>query len=302
MSGVFRAIGCTLLLALCGTSMFLDQGVRVAAAQSEDPLVDEGVVEEEEDADVEVEEEEGEDDTGEEVEAVVQGGGAAAEEEEEEEEDVLKSSTNADFVTLFTNQQSPGSTEVVAGEPVKALIGMSNKGDEDFIVTLVEGSLRYPQDFSFHIQNFSVLYYEQYVPPGTHASFLYPFVPSDMFVARTLGLVISVYYKTAAGSEFRSDVFNDTVSIVEVEEGFDGETFFMYVFMISGLCLLMFVVHYVYTTAYRKGGSGRKAPQVEMGTQGKDEVDYNWLPPSTLAAQKKSPRPSPSPRKRKSGK
>ena len=33
-------------------------GVRVAAAQSEDPLVDEGVVEEEEDADVEVEEEE----------------------------------------------------------------------------------------------------------------------------------------------------------------------------------------------------------------------------------------------------
>ena len=50
----------------------------------------------------------GEDDTGEEVEAVVQGGGAAAEEEEEEEEDVLKSSTNADFVTLFTNQRSPG--------------------------------------------------------------------------------------------------------------------------------------------------------------------------------------------------
>ena len=48
-----------------------------------------------------------------------------------------------------------GSTEVVAGEPVKALIGMSNKGDEDFIVTLVEGSLRYPQDFSFHIQNVS---------------------------------------------------------------------------------------------------------------------------------------------------
>lgn len=88
MSGVFRAIGCTLLLALCGTSMFLDRGmcvcaatyllvvgprlahslwrlvcplgVRVAAAQSEDPLVDEGVVEEEEDADVEVEEEVGE--------------------------------------------------------------------------------------------------------------------------------------------------------------------------------------------------------------------------------------------------
>ena len=44
---------------------------------------------------------------------------------------------------------------MVASETVKALIGMSNRGDEDFIVTLVEGSLRYPQDFSFHIQNVS---------------------------------------------------------------------------------------------------------------------------------------------------
>ena len=68
--------------------------------------------------------------------------------------------------------------------------------------------------------------------------------------------VLVCYGVLQAGSEFRSDVFNDTVSIVEVEEGFDGETFFMYVFMISGLCLLMFVVHYVYTTAYRKVGLG----------------------------------------------
>lgn len=37
--------------------------------------------------------------------------------------------------------------------------------------------------------------------------------------------------------------------------------------------------------AVEQGGSGKKAPQVEMGTQGKDEVDYNWLPASTLAAQ-----------------
>ena len=52
----------------------------------------------------------------------------------------------------------------------------------------------------------------------------------------------------------------------------------MYVFMISGLCLLMFVIYYVYTTVYRKGGqSTRKAP-VETGTQGKDEVDMDWIP------------------------
>ena len=47
-------------------------------------------------------------DTSEEVEPVVPETGRGMTEEEEEEEDVLKPSANADFVTLFTNQQSPG--------------------------------------------------------------------------------------------------------------------------------------------------------------------------------------------------
>ncbi len=47
-------------------------------------------------------------------------------------------------------------------------------------------------------------------------------------------------------------MFNDTVNIVELEEGFDGATFFMYVFMVSGISLFMFIVHYVYTTVVRR--------------------------------------------------
>lgn len=54
------------------------------------------------------------------------------------------------------------------------------------------------------------------------------------------------------GAEYRTAVFNSTVNIVELEEGFDGETFFMYVFMVSGISLLMFIVHYVYTTVVRR--------------------------------------------------
>ena len=44
-----------------------------------------------------------------------------------------------------------------------------------------------------------------------------------------------------------------------------------------------------------QGGSGKRAPQVEMGTQGKDEVDYDWLPPTTLAAQSEQCAPQFSP-------
>ena len=91
-------------------------------------------------------------------------------------------------------------------------------------------------------------------------------------------------------NEYRNAVFNGTVNIIEIEEGFDTQTyvdspvsyraqatptppppsclclvnthvtfpsallvhrFFMYVFMVSGLALLMFIIHYVYTTVRR---------------------------------------------------
>ena len=69
------------------------------------------------------------------------------------------------------------------------------------------------------------------------------------------------------GNQFVDAVFNNTVNIVELEEGFDAETyavlylihlnsllssrFFMYMFMVSGLCLFMFIVHYAWTTVKR---------------------------------------------------
>ena len=46
-----------------------------------------------------------------------------------------------------------GTTDLVAGEVTTALIGLSNTGSKDFIITAIEGSLRFPQDFSYHIQN-----------------------------------------------------------------------------------------------------------------------------------------------------
>ena len=44
-------------------------------------------------------------------------------------------------------------TEFVAGEPIYSLIGFTNEGKIDFVVTAIEASFRYPQDFSYYIQN-----------------------------------------------------------------------------------------------------------------------------------------------------
>ena len=43
-----------------------------------------------------------------------------------------------------------------AGALVKFLVGFTNKGEKDFTVETMEASFRYPQDYSFYIQNVSV--------------------------------------------------------------------------------------------------------------------------------------------------
>ena len=75
-------------------------------------------------------------------------------------------------------------------------------------------------------------------------------------------------------------VYNETVSVVEIEEGLDGETFFLYVFL-AALVVLMLVVGQHFLTSFSKKSSSRKAP-VERGTIDSDDVDYEWLPEQTL--------------------
>lgn len=272
-----------------------------ATSNDDDDDVDievaEDVTEEEaEEDDVTVEDEE-EEKRGETVQAPPDGSVTETDEvdeDEEEEDEGLKPNPNASTTIIFTSHQD---LRFPAGDVIHSLIGFENKGDQEFIITQIEGSLRYPQDYSYHVQNFTAQYYAQYVYPTTEASFIYLFMPSEMFNSRSFGFTLNVYYKDLEENEFMDAVFNDTVNIVEIDEGFDHYTFFMYVFMITGLSLLMFVIHYVYTTVHRPTKSTRKAP-IEMGTQNKDGVDYNWLPPGTVPTPKKSPSHK-SPRNRK---
>jgi len=46
--------------------------------------------------------------------------------------------------------------DLPAGHAVKLLVGFSNKGSQDFIVESMDAAFRYPQDYSFYIQNVRV--------------------------------------------------------------------------------------------------------------------------------------------------
>ncbi len=195
----------------------------MVARAEEDEVEEEGVVEDEEP----VEEE--------------QDGG----EGEEGEEEFKNVSPDAETTFLFTKPaQVDGQTaELPGGQVVEFIVGFANKGLDDFIVESVEASFRYPMDFTYHIQNFSAVPYQKTVKPDQEASVSYAFQPADAFAGRPIGLTVNLAYRDLEGRFYLDPVFNETVNIVEFDEGFDTEVFFMYVFMVAGALLLLFLAY-----------------------------------------------------------
>uniref|UniRef100_A0A3B5KJI7 Translocon-associated protein subunit alpha n=1 Tax=Xiphophorus couchianus TaxID=32473 RepID=A0A3B5KJI7_9TELE len=191
-----------------------------------------------------------------------------------------------------------------ANNIVKFLLGFTNKGGENFMVESLDASFRYPQDYQFYIQNFTALQLGTVVPPGRQATFEYSFIPAEPMGGRPFGLVINLNYKDSSGNVFQDAVFNQTVTITEREDGLDGETIFMYVFL-SGLGLLVIVgLHQLLESRKRR----RPAPKVETGTSSHNDVDLSWIPQETLnqistfsirSPDKASPRRSPRKRNQK---
>nr|XP_046227732.1 translocon-associated protein subunit alpha isoform X2 [Scatophagus argus] len=278
-----------LLLLLAFPATILIKGPQVSAQDltedEEAEAVDEDVVDdvttEDEDDEAEVEDDEN----------------AELTEEKDEEEEALvgevKASPNADTTILFVKGE-----DFPANNIVKFLLGFTNKGSENFIVESLDASFRYPQDYQFYIQNFTALQLGTVVPSGRQATFEYSFIPAEPMGGRPFGLVINLNYKDSSGNIFQDAVFNQTVTITEKEDGLDGETIFMYVFL-SGLGLLVIVgLHQLLESRKRR----RPAPKVEMGTSSHNDVDLSWIPQETLNQIMQSRRdkasPKRSPRKR----
>ncbi|KAA0705128.1 Translocon-associated protein subunit alpha [Triplophysa tibetana] len=274
-----------LLLAFPATLLMKGPVVSAQDATEEEEAVDEDtaddVMPEDEDDEAEVEDDDNTELT---------------EEKEEEEEEGLvgemKASPNADTTILFVKGD-----DFPANNIVKFLLGFTNKGSENFIVDSLDASFRYPQDFQFYIQNFTALQLGTVVPPQRQATFEYSFIPAEPMGGRPFGLVINLNYKDSSGNVFQDAVFNQTVTITEREDGLDGETIFLYVFL-SGLSLLVIVgLHQLLESRKR-----RRPGKVEMGTSNHNDVDMSWIPQETLnqimASRRDKASPRRSPRKR----
>ncbi|XP_031347787.1 translocon-associated protein subunit alpha [Photinus pyralis] len=207
---------------------------------------------------------------------------AATDIEEDEEEVKTTASPDGDTVILFVKPVVTGVSqiELPGGVPVEFLVGFRNKGKQDFTLETIDASFRYPMDYNFYIQNFSAISYNRQVSPAQEATLAYSFIPSESFAGRPFGLNINLAYRDASGNSYLDTVFNETVQIIELDEGLDGETFFLYVFLAAGVILLLVIGQQTLLSVGRKRTS-RKVP-VETGTSNPNNVDYDWLPKQTL--------------------
>ncbi|XP_072947315.1 translocon-associated protein subunit alpha [Epargyreus clarus] len=220
----------------------------------------------------------------------------------EDDDSIVKSSQDIDTTILFTKpvpNYGDSAFDLQAGHPVEFLVGFINKGSEDYIVETMEASFRYPMDYTYYIQNFTALPYNLEVKPQQEATFAYSFIPNEAFAGRPFGLNIQLNYRDASGNAYQEAVYNQTVNIVEVSEGLDGETFFLYVFL-GAACVLTLVVgqQALSSLARRRSPRATQSKPLETGTA--NDVDYDWLPKEVVNQLKKSPKtPKQSPRLRK---
>ncbi|XP_045450900.1 translocon-associated protein subunit alpha [Melitaea cinxia] len=223
----------------------------------------------------------------------------------DEDDSVVKSSQDVDTTILFTKpipSYGDATFDLQAGFPVEFLVSFINKGTEDYIVETMEASFRYPMDYTYYIQNFTALPYYKEVKPKQEATFAYSFIPNEAFAGRPFGLNIQLNYRDASGNFYQEAVYNQTLNIVEVSEGLDGETFFLYVFL-GAACVLALVLGQQALSSLARRRTPRATPKpLETGT-GANDVDYDWLPKEVVNQLKKSPKtPKQSPRLRKAKK
>lgn len=213
-------------------------------------------------------------------------------EDEEEKPSGIGPSSDAETSVLFPDYPDK---QLPAGKPIRVLIGVSNRGEKDFIIDSVDASFRYPQDFSYHIQNFTATYYSSVVAAGQEGSFQYQFYPHESYGGRPFGLTVMMLYKDNEGVEYAAGVFNETVTFKELEDTFDGEQFFLYIFLAAIALLVVFGINYKFGSK-RSNRSHQKSDEFEQGTQNGD-IDYDWLPKETVSDFNKSPRRSPKQRR-----
>ena len=59
--------------------------------------------------------------------------------------------------------------------------------------------------------------------------------------------VINKFVSLKEGQIFTNNLFNETINIIELDEGFDGETLFLYIFLVAIVVLLLVAAQHFFS-------------------------------------------------------
>jgi len=181
------------------------------------------------------------------------------------------------------------------GDSVEVVFGLSNNGESPINVTQIAGSLRYPADWRYFIQNFTKQYLSAIVRPGEQASFVYKFLPDPLLEPRDFGFSGQVFYHDFDGGNFTSYFFNGTIGLIESSESVDAQTLFTYIGIVGVAGLVLFIIYKSVSDSKR---TKRSAPKLETGTQKSESIDEEWLQGThAVTSSNKSPKSQRSPTK-----
>jgi len=208
----------------------------------------------------------------------------ADEEEDEEEEEADDGYTDDDDfdeltasgdVLTFSLLPDYPDKRMITGEKVVVLANFVNKGDSSFNLTEVGAYFHSPYDFNYYMHNFTVksLLSDDVVEPHTQFSVEYTFTPEVNLIDGSLDFTMSAFIDyNSTGEEieqFRSVVFNSTITIIEAASTVDIRRFYTGFLVLAGIGLLI----YIGVGVFNK--TKKNETKFERGTS-MENVDDSW--------------------------
>lgn len=189
--------------------------------------------------------------------------------DEEVDADVLRSAS--DIVTTVYFPEQPDKKFPI-GNDVTVLVGVQNKGKEDYNMSYIGASLHNPFDLAYHIQNFTWRVADGTVEAGTEQTFEYTFRPDQRLEPLGFWLTAFIgYNNTDTGVPFQSYFYNSTIELVERPSDMNIRRVFTYflAFAAAGL-----VGYFAYSLSAPKSSSTERGTRSESSGSGA----ASWAP------------------------
>eukprot|EP00270_Netrium_digitus_P019689 TRINITY_DN7827_c1_g1_i2.p1 TRINITY_DN7827_c1_g1~~TRINITY_DN7827_c1_g1_i2.p1 ORF type:complete len:297 (+),score=66.09 TRINITY_DN7827_c1_g1_i2:137-1027(+) len=194
----------------------------------------------------------------------------------EEERKLLVAAPGISTAIVFPKYYVKGGIpSIPAGQNTELVIGLQNAGESDVKVLAIRGTLHFPLDFRYIVQNFTLQEFSgAIVEPGLQASFPYQFTPEKYLQPRDFGLVAEILYEVD-GTLFGNVAMNATVEIVEASGSVSGETIFLVLLSIGLLTLLGMWIN---TQLQKFSKKSKKSKKSDSAQNGDSDVSSNeWL-------------------------